>query len=371
MTLRRIPMTNLDDRELRERLAEFVVPQTGRPLGTGGTSFTVDKHGDGWRIAIACGFPMLKSGASLVEALQTHCAPVAGAAPLTFEVTSAIVAHSVQHGLKPLPGVLNLVAVASGKGGVGKSTVAVNFALALAEEGAKVGILDADIYGPSQPRMLGLMGRRPETRDGKTLEPLKAHGIEAMSIGFLVDEQQPMAWRGPMVTSALNQLLTQTRWGDLDYLIVDMPPGTGDIQLTLAQRVPVSGAVIVTTPQDIALADARKGLEMFQKVHVPVLGVIENMSIHICENCGHEERIFGAHGGRDLSAEYGVPLLGSLPLDRRIRQETDDGRPTVAADPSGPLALAFREAALRAAGELAARGKDYSSLFPNITVEED
>ncbi|HLF10942.1 MAG TPA: P-loop NTPase, partial [Gammaproteobacteria bacterium] len=206
---------------------------------------------------------------------------------------------------------------------------------------------------------------------GKTLEPLSAHGIEAMSIGFLVDDQQPMAWRGPMVTSALNQLLMQTNWGDLDYLIVDMPPGTGDIQLTLAQRVPVSGAVIVTTPQDIALADARKGLEMFQKVNVPVLGIVENMSIHICSNCGHEEPVFGEHGGRDLAREYGLPLLGSLPLDKRIREETDQGKPTVAADPNSPLAHRFREAALRAAGELAARSKDYSRLFPNITVEED
>jgi ATP-binding protein involved in chromosome partitioning len=219
--------------------------------------------------------------------------------------------------------------------------------------------------------MLGLLGRRPETKDGKMLEPLVAHGIEAMSIGFLVDDRQPMAWRGPMVTSALNQLLLQTRWGELDYLIVDMPPGTGDIQLTLAQRVPVSGAVIVTTPQDIALADARKGIEMFQKVSVPVLGVIENMSLHICERCGHEERIFGEHGGRGLSEEYGVPLLGQLPLDKRIRQETDEGKPTVAADPSGPVARAFREAALRAAGELAARTKDYSRLFPKITIEDD
>jgi ATP-binding protein involved in chromosome partitioning len=263
------------------------------------------------------------------------------------------------------------LAVASGKGGVGKSTVAVNFALALAQEGARVGLLDADIYGPSQPRMLGLLGKRPETRDGKLLEPLVAYGIEAMSIGFLVDDQQPMAWRGPMVTSALNQLLMQTRWGDLDYLIVDMPPGTGDIQLTLAQRVPVSGAVIVTTPQDIALADARKGLEMFQKVHVPVLGVVENMSLHVCTNCGHEERIFGENGGRELSDQYDVPLLGTLPLDRRIRAETDAGKPTVAADPTGPIARAFTEAALRAVGELAARAKDYSRLFPNITVEDN
>jgi len=300
-----------------------------------------------------------------------HCAALAGVGRIEFTVTSEIVAHSVQHGLKPLPGVKNLLAVASGKGGVGKSTVAVNFALALAGEGARVGLLDADIYGPSQPRMLGLLGRRPETRDGKLLEPLVAHGIEVMSIGFLVDDQQPMAWRGPMVTSALNQLLMQTRWGDLDYLVVDMPPGTGDIQLTLAQRVPVSGAVIVTTPQDIALADARKGLEMFQKVHVPVLGVVENMSLHICSRCGHEEHIFGEHGGSDLASQYGVPVLGSLPLDRQIREETDQGKPTVAADPTGPLARAFTDAALRAVGELAARTKDYSRLFPNITVEED
>jgi ATP-binding protein involved in chromosome partitioning len=267
--------------------------------------------------------------------------------------------------------VRNLIAVASGKGGVGKSTVAVNVALALAQEGARTGILDADIYGPSQPRMLGLMSRRPETRDGKSLEPLVAHGLEAMSIGFLVDEQQPMAWRGPMVTSALNQLLMQTNWGDLDYLIVDMPPGTGDIQLTLAQRVPVSGAVIVTTPQDIALADARKGLEMFQKVNVPVLGVVENMSLHVCTNCGHVEHIFGERGGETLSSQYGVPLLGALPLDGRIRVETDEGKPTVVAEPDGALARAFREVALRAAGELAARAKDYSRLFPSISVEDD
>jgi ATP-binding protein involved in chromosome partitioning len=347
------------------------MPQTGRPLGGVGATFEVERRGSGWHVTLALGFPLARSRGTLIEALQVHCAPTLAGEPIEFTITSAIVAHSVQQGLKPLPGVQNLVAVASGKGGVGKSTVAVNFALALAAEGARVGILDADIYGPSQPRMLGLTGRRPETRDGKLLEPLVAHGIEAMSIGFLVDEQQPMAWRGPMVTSALNQLLMQTRWGDLDYLIVDMPPGTGDIQLTLAQRVPVSGAVIVTTPQDIALADARKGLEMFQRVHVPVLGVVENMSIHVCSRCGHEEHIFGEHGGSNLSAEYGVPLLGALPLDRRIREETDQGKPTVAADPTSPLTRAFTDAALRAVGELAARTKDYSRLFPKITVEDN
>jgi len=364
-------MTDSASSNLRNALGSFVVPHTGRPLGGPGAAFDLERRESVWHVTIRLGFPLAASGETLIEALRVHCAPVLAGAPIEFSIVTAIVAHAVQHGVKPLPGAHNLIAVASGKGGVGKSTVAVNFALALAGEGAKVGLLDADIYGPSQPRMLGLMGRRPETRDGKLLEPLVAHGIEAMSIGFLVDEQQPMAWRGPMVTSALNQLLTQTRWGDLDYLIVDMPPGTGDIQLTLAQRVPVSGAVIVTTPQDIALADARKGLEMFQKVHVPVLGVVENMSVHICSRCGHEERIFGEHGGRSLSDQYGVPLLGSLPLDRRIREETDNGKPTVAADPKSPIARAFTETALRAAGELAARAKDYSRLFPKITVEDN
>src|SRR5215831_13235712 len=352
---------------LTQHLNQFVVPQTGRGLGTAGTAVVVEADGGGWRVKITCGYPLAQSAGELVGAVEAHCAPIAGGARIAVAVDSTIVAHAVQHGLKPLPGVRNVVAVASGKGGVGKSTVAVNIALALAQEGARVGVLDADIYGPSQPRMLGLMGRRPETRDGKTPEPLVAHGLEAMSIGFLVDEKQPMAWRGPMVTSALNQLLTQTNWGDLDYLIVDMPPGTGDIQLTLAQRVPVSGAVIVTTPQDIALADARKGLEMFQKVNVPVLGVVENMSLHVCSSCGHEERIFGEHGGATLSSQYGVPLLGALPLDRRIRVETDVGKPTVVAEPDGALARAFREVALRAVGELAARTKDYSRLFPSIS----
>ena len=363
-------MTDSGSANLKQLLGAFVVPQTARPLGGTGAAFDIERRGGVWHVTLRLGFPLQRGAPVLVEALRVHCGASFEGLPIEYSVTSAIAAHAVQHGLKPLPGVHNLLAVASGKGGVGKSTVAVNFALALAGEGARVGLLDADIYGPSQPRMLGLMGRRPETRDGKLLEPLVAHGIEAMSIGFLVDDQQPMAWRGPMVTSALNQLLTQTRWGDLDYLIVDMPPGTGDIQLTLAQRVPVSGAVIVTTPQDIALADARKGLEMFQKVHVPVLGVIENMSLHICSRCGFEEHIFGEGGGQNLSDQYGVPLLGSLPLDRRIREETDEGKPTVAADPSSPIARAFTEAALRTAGELAARGKDYSRLFPNITVED-
>ena len=357
--------------KLQQHLAQFTVPQTQRPLGDAGSTFEVEDAADGLKVAVHLGFPAASSAAVLEAALREHCASLAIEDALQFVVEWSVEAHAVQHALKPLPGVSNVIAVASGKGGVGKSTVAVNLGLALAREGARVGLLDADIYGPSQPRMLGLAGRQAESRDGKFLEPLEAHGVKAMSIGFLIEEHQPMAWRGPMVTSALNQMLTQTRWGELDYLLVDMPPGTGDIQLTLAQRVPVSGAVIVTTPQDIALADARKGLEMFRKVNVPVLGVIENMSLHICSQCGHEEHIFGERGGLELAGEYEVPLLGALPLERRIREETDGGAPTVVSAPESPTARLFRDVALRTAGELAAAGKDYSRLFPSITVEED
>src|SRR5207249_1906171 len=262
----------------------------------------------------------------------TQALKQAGAASVQVKVTSKVVAHAVQRGVKLIPGIKNIIAVASGKGGVGKSTTAVNLALALAAEGAQVGVLDADIYGPSQPTMLGIAGR-PESRDGKTLEPLEAYGLQAMSIGCLIDVDTPMVWRGPMVTQALQQLLTQTNWRDLDYLIIDMPPGTGDIQLTLSQKVPVTGAVIVTTPQDIALLDARKGLKMFEKVGIPILGIVENMSTHICSNCGHEEHIFGQGGAERMCKEYGVELLGSLPLDIAIREQADSGKPTVVADP--------------------------------------
>jgi ATP-binding protein involved in chromosome partitioning len=275
----------------------------------------------------------------------------------------------VQKNLKPIESVRNVIAVASGKGGVGKSTTAVNLALALKAEGATVGLLDADIYGPSQPRMLGLIGRHPTSTDQKTFEPLTAYGLQCMSIGFLVNEEEPMVWRGPMATQAFNQLMGSTRWKDLDYLIVDMPPGTGDIQLTLSQQVPVSGAIIVTTPQDIALLDARKGLKMFEKVGVSILGVVENMSTHICSKCGHEEPVFGSGGGARMAAQSEVPLLGSLPLDIRIRQEADSGFPTVAADPEGSIAQAYRDIARRATARLAATAKDYSRLFPKITIE--
>jgi len=363
-------MADSDIDRLEAHLQTFVVPATGAPLGQSGTAFTVARSEVAYHVTIEAGFPNRRSGAAMVAALEQHCAALDLPVPVTFTLVTKIEPHVVQHGLKPLPQVSNIIAVASGKGGVGKSTVAANLAIALAQEGATVGLLDADIYGPSQPRMLGLSGERPETRDGKSLEPLNAHGLQVMSIGFLVDDAQPMAWRGPMVTSALTQLLADTRWDSLDYLLIDMPPGTGDIQLTLAQRVPVSGAIIVTTPQNVALDDARKGLEMFRKVHVPILGVVENMGVHVCSNCGHAEAIFGEAGGKRLAGDYDVPVLGSLPLDRAIQAHMERGRPTVAAEPDGPLASAYRVIALRAAGALAALGKDYSRLFPKITVEE-
>jgi ATP-binding protein involved in chromosome partitioning len=320
---------------------------------------------------IELGIPVLGYVEQFRSALAAHLA-AAGFPGLGVgvELRGVIATHSVQRPLKPLPGVSNIVAVASGKGGVGKSTVAVNLALAWAAAGARVAILDADIYGPSQPLMLGLSGQRPTAPDGKHLVPLEAHGIKAMSIGFLVDAAQAVVWRGPMVTQALTQLLGDTAWGELDYLVVDMPPGTGDIQLTLAQRVPVSGALIVTTPQDIALADARKGLAMFEKVAVPVLGIVENMSLHVCSNCGHVEHIFGEGGGQRLASEAGVRLLGVLPLDARIRAEADGGAPTVVSAPGTPRAAAYVEMARHTAGALARRGRDRRGQFPQIVVEE-
>ena len=357
------------DSALKRRLAEYVVPQTGRPLGTGGTRYAVSQSDAGSEVALHFGFPCDRAAQSLVADLGKFLAEGGFGQAISISIDWQVSAHAVQPGLKALPNVRNIVAIASAKGGVGKSTVTTNTALALAAEGARVGILDADIYGPSQPRILDLIGRRPETVDGKTLQALTAYGVAVMSIGFLVDERQAVAWRGPMVTSALNQMLTQTDWGELDYLFIDMPPGTGDIQLTLAQKVPVSGAVIVTTPQEIAIADARKGLEMFRKLKLPVLGVVENMALHVCSACGHEEHLFGADGGARLAAEYDLPLLGSLALTSGVREQTDSGRPTVISDPDGASAAAFRRVALRIAGELAATGRDYSHLFPKVSVE--
>jgi ATP-binding protein involved in chromosome partitioning len=281
--------------------------------------------------------------------------------------TSMVTTHAVQGGLEPLPNVRNIIAVASGKGGVGKSTTAVNLALALQRQGARVGLLDADIYGPSVPIMLGLSGR-PKSNDGKTMEPLVGHGLQANSIGFLIDADAPAIWRGPMVTQAVEQLLRQTNWDRLDYLIVDMPPGTGDIALTMAQKVPLTGAVIVTTPQDLALADARKALRMFQKVNVPVLGVVENMSVHVCSNCGHAEPIFGEHGGRDMAAEFNLPWLGALPLRMDIREQTDSGSPTVAADPDGTVAAVYLDVARKVAEIVAGLPHDAAGKMASVAV---
>jgi len=318
---------------------------------------------------VELGFPCKTAHASirtqLADALRAEC----GASNVDIKLETRIIRHAVQGNLKPLKAVKNIIAVASGKGGVGKSTVSANIALALAAEGAAVGVLDADIYGPSQPHMMGIVGDQPVSEDGKTMLPLRAHGLQLMSIGALVDPDQPMVWRGPMVTSALSQLTHQTQWQDLDYLIVDMPPGTGDIQLTLAQQVPVSGVVIVTTPQNIAAIDARKGLAMFRKVSISVLGVIENMSTHICSKCGHEETIFGEGGARKISEDFDVQLLGQLPLSAKVREQTDSGSPTMIASPDSAEAKAYREAAWRIGAAQAAERTDHSSKFGNIVVE--
>ena len=350
--------------DIEVRLKKVVDPHTGVDLVTGKNIENIAMDGNIVNIRIELGYPAKSFGPELTRMIQ-QVIPDA-----RVEVTSNIVAHEVQEGIKPLNGVKNIIAVASGKGGVGKSTMSVNLALALSAEGAKVGILDADIYGPSQPRMLGITGK-PESRDGKTLEPMSSYKIQAMSIGFLVDEESPMIWRGPMVTQALEQLLKDTQWDDLDYLIIDMPPGTGDVQLTLAQKVPVSGSVIVTTPQDIALLDARKAYKMFDKVEIPVLGVVENMSTHICSKCGHEEHIFGSGGGEQMASDYGTEYLGDIPLDRSIREGADGGKPTVVSAPDSAAAARYKEVARKAAARLAMRKKDYSAKFPNIVIQQN
>jgi ATP-binding protein involved in chromosome partitioning len=365
-------MPDLSREKLNSGLNQFVDDFTGLDLAEAGAEFTVevDQAAASAHVAITLGFPSSRYAEQLRAGLTAHLREVCPAfQSVRIEVASNVRSHAVQSNLKPVGEIANIIAVASAKGGVGKSTTAVNLALALASEGARVGLLDADIYGPSQPRMLGLRGSRPTSPDGKRLTPLEAHGIVAMSIGFLVDEEQPMVWRGPMVTQALNQLIADTDWGPLDYLLVDMPPGTGDTQLTMGQRVPLSGAVIVTTPQDIALLDARKGLKMFEKINVSVLGVVENMSTHVCSKCGHEEPIFGAGGGQRMAQEHEVPFLGSLPLDIRIREQVDGGTPTVVAEPDGPLADDYRRVALRATARLAAAPRSYAHRFPNIVVE--
>lgn len=343
-------------------------PHLGRDLIAAHAIENLAIDGDRVRVQVVLGFPAKGIQALIAEAVKEKILGVPGVGHVEVTVAWEIKAHSVQKSLKPIDHVKNIIAVASGKGGVGKSTTAVNLALALSAEGATVGILDADIYGPSQPRMLGIVGK-PESKDGNRLEPMTSYHLQAMSIGFLIDEETPMIWRGPMVTQALEQLLNDTNWSDLDYLIIDLPPGTGDTQLTLAQKVPVSGVIIVTTPQDIALLDARKGLKMFQKVEVPVLGIVENMSIHICSQCGHEEPIFGSGGGRSMSDQYGVELLGSLPLELHIREETDSGKPTVVAQPESRATEIYREIARKTAAKLSLQARDYAAKFPRIVIQ--
>lgn len=356
--------------DVKAALTTVLDPNTGKDFVSSKEARNIKVEGGVVSLDIELGYPARSQHAGIKALVSEAVARLPGVSNVHVKVSSNILSHTVQRGLKVMPNVKNIIAVASGKGGVGKSTTAVNLALALAAEGASVGILDADIYGPSQPMMLGISGR-PETTDGKTMEPLENHGVQATSIGFLIDPDEPMVWRGPMVTQALQQLLDQTNWRNLDYLVVDMPPGTGDIQLTLSQKVPVTGAIIVTTPQDIALLDARKGLKMFEKVGIPILGVVENMSTHICSNCGHTEAIFGEGGGEKMCRDFGVDFLGKLPLTLSIREQTDSGRPTVVADPDGPVAAVYKEIARKVAIKVAEKAKDMSSKFPTIVVKND
>jgi ATP-binding protein involved in chromosome partitioning len=356
--------------QLLQALQTVVDPNTGQDFVTTHLLKNLQVQGGEVSFEVILGYPAKSQIPALQAALVAAAQTVPGVVHVKAQVSSKIVAHAAQRGVALMPQVKNMVAVASGKGGVGKSTTAVNLALALAAEGAQVGLLDADIYGPSQPMMMGISGR-PESEDGKTMEPLENHGVKVMSIGFLVNPDDAMIWRGPMATQALEQLLRQTHWKELDYLIIDMPPGTGDIQLTLSQRVPLTGAVIVTTPQDIALLDAKKGVKMFEKVGVPILGLVENMAVHVCTNCGHVEHIFGADGGKKMAADGGMDYLGALPLDMQIRLQADNGKPTVVSDPDGEVAQIYKAVARQVAVKIAAKAKDFSSKFPTIKVSQD
>jgi ATP-binding protein involved in chromosome partitioning len=358
------------EQALLAALKQVIDPNTGSDFVTAKAIKNIVIQDQDVAFDVELGYPAKSQIAQFRKALIAAAKTMPGVANVSVNVSTRVVAHAVQRGVALLPKVKNIVAVASGKGGVGKSTTAVNLALALAAEGASVGLLDADIYGPSQPMMMGIDGR-PESDDGKTMEPMENYGVQVMSIGFLVAQDEAMIWRGPMATQALEQLLRQTNWRELDYLIVDMPPGTGDIQLTLSQRVPMTGAVIVTTPQDIALLDAKKGIKMFEKVGVPILGIVENMAVHVCSQCGHTEHIFGADGGKKMAAEYGMPYLGALPLDIKIRLQADTGKPTVVAEPDGDVAGIYKTVARQMAVAIAAKNRDFSSKFPSIKISKD
>ena len=360
----------LTEQALQAALQTVIDPNTGKDFVSTKSLKNLQIKDNDVSFDVVLGYPAKSQIPNLRKDLIAAAKTVAGVSNVSVNISSVIAAHAAQRGVQLLPQVKNIIAVASGKGGVGKSTTAVNLALALAAEGASVGLLDADIYGPSQPMMMGIEGR-PESADGKTMDPLENYGVQVMSIGFLVDQDEAMIWRGPMATQALEQLLRQTNWRDLDYLIVDMPPGTGDIQLTLSQRVPMTGAVIVTTPQDIALLDAKKGIKMFEKVGVPILGLVENMAVHVCTQCGHVEHIFGADGGKKMAASYGMDYLGALPLNMQIRLQADSGKPTVVADPDGDVAIIYKAMARQVALKIAAKAKDFSSKFPSIKVSKD
>jgi ATP-binding protein involved in chromosome partitioning len=351
-------------------LAAVTDPNTGKDFVSTKAVRNLQLEGGDLSFEVELGYPAKSQVPELRRALIAAARTVAGVQNVSVNITTRVTAHAVQRGVQLMPNVKNIIAVASGKGGVGKSTTAANLALALAAEGAKVGVLDADIYGPSQPMMLGI-DRRPESDDGKTMEPLENHGIQVMSIGFLIDQEEAMIWRGPMATQALEQLLRQTNWAELDYLIVDMPPGTGDIQLTLSQRVPMTGAVIVTTPQDIALIDAKKAVTMFEKVGVPILGVVENMAVHVCSNCGHAEHIFGEGGGKRYAQAKGIDYLGALPLAMHIREQADSGKPTVVSDPDSEASRMYKSIARQVAIKIASKAKDFSAKFPTITVSKN
>lgn len=355
--------------EVKNTLANLIDPDTGKDYVSSKNVKNLLNTDGAISLDLVLGYPAQSQFAAREAQLVTALSSISGVKSVTVQVSSVITAHAVARGIPLQKGVKNIIAVASGKGGVGKSTTSVNLALALAAEGAQVGLLDADIYGPSQPTMMGVADLHPESIDNKYIQPIEKYGVKNMSIGFLIDPEQPMVWRGPMVTQALTQLLNDTLWGELDYLVIDLPPGTGDIQLTLSQKVPVTGAVIVTTPQDIALLDARKGLKMFEKVGVPILGIVENMSMHVCSNCGHIEPIFGEGGGAKMSADYGTELIGKLPLDLSIRLNTDAGKPSVVADPDGDIAAIYKAIARKVAVKVAAKSQDFSSKFPKIVIQ--
>ncbi|MCO7222917.1 iron-sulfur cluster carrier protein ApbC [Pleionea sp. CnH1-48] len=361
----------IQQNDVKAQLAQIVLPELGQDLVSSNWVKSIEVDANQVKVRLVAGFPCSKAATDICQGIEQQLQTALSAESVSVELDWQVHSHSHKAGVNALPEVKNIIAIASGKGGVGKSTTTVNMALALAAEGASVGILDADIYGPSQPIMLGREGERPETLDQKRILPVENYGIQSMSIGYLIEPEQAMVWRGPMASGALQQLLNDTQWKGLDYLLVDLPPGTGDIQLTLAQKVPLTAAVIVTTPQDIALADAVKGIAMFEKVSVPVLGVVENMGVHVCSNCGHAEHIFGAGGGEALAQEKNMVFLGSLPLAKSIRDHADKGEPTVIAEPDGAIADSYRQIARKMAARLSQQSKDFGQSFPTISISND